>query len=206
MAKRPENNEIAEIAENVSVHFSRDGVQVPTSADSSLMRELTDDVLRGIGETGNAFEDAMAVASQLYGDVKEFAEEMGTGFQLTQDKSILVGKKFLALKWNFNSQGDYGVFVSLACITPDGAKLIINDGSTGICTQLREYSIKTGRFGGMVAPRGLRESSYTTCKGCGQPRTRFDETCENTLGNGSQCGNTDTDRGTGNTYYIDLSA
>lgn len=206
MAKRQDNGENLEIAENVSVHTSRDGVLVPTSTDSSIMRELTDDVLRRIGETGNAFDDAVAIATQQYGELKEFADEMGTGFQLTQDKSMLVGKKFLALKWNFNSQGDYGVFVSVACVTADGGKYIINDGSTGICAQLLEYSTKSGRFGGILAPRGLRESSYATCKACGQPRTAFDETCENTMSNGSVCGNTDTDRGTGATYYVDLSA
>lgn len=205
MAKRPESREIAEIAENVSVHFSPDRVQIPTSIDSSAMQELTDDVLRGLGQTGDAFADAVAVAEAVYGAVTDFSEEMGSGFQLLQDKAALVGKKLLFLKWSF-TPGDFGVFCSAAVITADGGKFIVNDGSTGICTQLRELSIKTGRFGGSVAQRGLRESSYATCQACGQPRSSFDETCTNTLKNGSVCGNTDTARGTGNTYYIDLSA
>lgn len=205
MAKRPESQEIADIAENVSVHFSPDGVQIPTSADSVAMRELTDDVLRGLGESGDAFADALAVAEAVYGAVTDFAEEMGSGFQLLQDKRPLVGKKLLFLKWGFTS-GDYGVFCSAAVVTADGGKFIVNDGSTGICTQLRELSMKTGKFGGSVAPRGLRESSYTTCQGCGQPRTVFDNTCSNVLKNGSVCNDTDVARGTGNTYYIDLSA
>jgi hypothetical protein len=205
MAKRPENDEIAEIAENVSVHFSPDGVQIPTSTDMAVMRELTDDVLRGIGETGDAFADAVAIAEQLYGGVQELAEEFGSGFQLLADKTTLVGKKFLLLKWTFTN-GDHGVFCSAAVVTVDGGKYIVNDGSTGICTQLREYSIKHGRFGGFVATRGLRASQYATCKGCGQPRTAFDNTCSNTLKNGSTCGDNDTARGTGSTYYLDLSA
>lgn len=205
MAKREAASEAPEIAENVSVRYSPEGVAIPTSADMSVMRELSDDVMRQIGSTGDAFADAMAIAEQLYGSVKEVQEEFGSGFQLTSEKNSLVGKKFLLLKWNF-TQGDYGVFVSAAVVTADGAKLIINDGSTGICHQLRDFSMKTGRFGGFVAPRGLRTSSYTTCKSCGKPRSNFDEVCANVLNNGSACGDTDTGRGTGETYYLDLSA
>lgn len=204
MAKRQTDEIMDNLPENVHVQTARNGVAIPVNADSSIIRELTDDVLRQIGGTGDAFADAMQIAEQLYGEVRSVAEDFGSGFQLTPDKNELVGKKFVLLKWSF-TQGDFGVFASAALVTADGKKLIINDGSTGLCEQLRQYSIKTGKFGGYVAPRGLRTSSYATCKGCGQPRSAFDEICTGTLVNGSQCGDASVDRGTGQTYYLDLS-
>ena len=205
MAKNVEAVKTPEIAENVTVQIARDGAIIPKSTDSERMRDLTDDVMRGIGETGDAFADAVAIAEQLYGSVQELAEEFGSGFQLIETKAALVGKKFLLLKWNF-TQGDYGVYVSAAVVTAEGGKYIINDGSTGVCQQLHEYSVKHGKFGGFIASRGLRESTYATCKACGAPRSSFDETCANQLPNGSTCGDADTARGAGNTFYLDLSA
>jgi hypothetical protein len=205
MAKRQNDDSAQAAAEGVEVRISRDGVAIPTSADTSVMRELTDDVLRGIGDTGDAFADALAIAEQLYGSVQDITEEFGTGFELVSDKNSLVGVKFVLLKWNF-TQGDFGVFVSAAVVTAKGRKYILNDGSTGICQQLREFSMRTGKFGGFVAPRGLRSSQYATCQACGKPRSSFDETCPGILQNGSVCGDTNTARGTGSTYYLDTAA
>lgn len=59
------------------------------------------------------------------------------------DKQQLVGKKFLAVSWKFHESKEYAgnEFVSVHIITDDtigGHKLfILNDGSAGICKQLR---------------------------------------------------------------------
>lgn len=169
------------------------------------MNDLTDDVMRAIGTTGDAFADAMNIAEQIYGTVPEIAEEIGNGFALLDDKNKLVGTPLVLLKWAF-SNGDFGVFCSAAVVTKDGGKYIVNDGSTGLCTQLREYSVNTNRYGGVVAKRGFRESTYSTCKGCGKPRSSMDDTCTATLKNGSVCGDSDTSRGTGQTFYLDTAA
>lgn len=209
MAKASDTNGSGDVSEKVRVRLAENGVAIPSAIDNALMRELTDDVLRGIGETGNAFEDAMQIAQQLYGQVKELSEDFGNGFQLLTDKSQLAGKKFLLLKWNFSS-GEYAMFVTARVVTAEpingGHKFIINDGSTGICSQLHDYSMREGKFGGYVATRGLRSSSYATCKACGKPRTSFDEICEGMLPNGTRCGDARSERGTGETFYLDLSS
>lgn len=100
-----------------------------------------DDSLAAIG----SFSDAMA-AAQAEGvqDISDF----GTGFTVldTQDKVQLIGVPFLLLDCRFNN-GDNGDFVSIALITEDNRKLIINDGSTGICKQLAGIVKRRGEQG-----------------------------------------------------------
>jgi hypothetical protein len=168
--------------------------------------EITDQFLRGIGKvSGDAFEDAMRLAEQIYGEVGNFADEMGNGFAVLKDKTQLVGVKSLFLRWRWHD-GDFGDFVSAAVVTATGGRYVINDGSSGIAAQLRDYEQEhPGKDGGMVAYYGLRESSYSTCKACGKPRDSRTDECFNTLSNGSVCGDTDTARGTESTFYIDLT-
>lgn len=184
------------------------GMVVPKSG------RISDETLSMIGNTdfgtGDAFADAMAIAEGVYGEIHNAGEVLGNGFALLDDKSKLVGKALLALYWTFHP-GDYGQFVSIAVVTAekiDGhQKFIVNDGSTGICAQLDAYTTThDGRNGGLAVRQGLRESTYATCKGCERPRPSDVDVCENTLSNGTQCGNNDTTRGTGETYYLDLSA
>lgn len=179
--------------------------EMAAKVPADVTAALTDDVLRNIGSTGDAFADALAIAEQLYGTVPAISEEFGNGFSIVEDKGVLVGKKFLLLKWGF-SQGDFGVFCSAAVVTADGGKYILNDGSTGICDTLREFSTRTQRYGGFVAQRGLRVSQYATCKACGKPRSSLDDTCSNILGNGSECADSSVERGTGQTFYLDMAA
>jgi hypothetical protein len=165
---------------------------------------INDDFMRKLGTvSGNAFDDALAIATAMGAEVKSFATEMGTGFAVLSQmgKANLVGVKCLFLKWKF-SEGDYGdEYVNVAVLTPDGGKYILNDGSTGICKQLREYTDRTASSTYMLADKGLRESSYATCAGkdCNKPRDARDEECE-------YCGDATAKRGTATTYYIDLAA
>lgn len=178
------------------------------SAKTPTMADVTDDVMRGIGATGDAFADAMAVAAQIAGpEIPVVAEEIGDGFTVlpTDKKGTLIGVPMVLLKWEWHL-GDNGPFVSVHLVTADGGKFIVNDGSTGIYSQLQEYSRNSGRDGILRAPHGFRESVYATCMGCGKPRKSTDDECAAILRNGSVCGDTDTGRGTGQTYYLDTSA
>jgi hypothetical protein len=190
---------LTDVAENVGVHFGTDGSTIITDTTTSL--NITDDILRGI----DSFDAAIAAATAVFGDVLSFSDEMGNGFRILQDKNLLVGKRCVFMHWRF-SEGDFGVFVSAAVVTTEGEKYIVNDGGAGIHADLMEYSARTGRFGGMLAPNGLRVSEYTTCNGCNGPRLARVETCTNTLHNGSVCGDTDAGRGMSTTHYVDLSA
>lgn len=164
--------------------------------DSSELRELTD------------FETALKKVQETYGPVVKASETLGNGFALlsNQDKAKLAGKPFLLLFWTFNP-GDFGdYFVSCAAMTSDGQKFILNDGSSGIYTQLREFSIEhDGRQGGLLVEGGLRMSQYATCSSCDRPRNKMQAVCTNLLGNGSQCGDKSEERHSGETAYLETA-
>ena len=91
---------------------------------------------------------------------------------LLEDKAKLVGKKFLAVQWKFHQSKEYlnSEFVSVYLITADTIDgentFVINDGSTGICQQLRnltdtrtEAGHKTP-YSGALVKGGLKLSEY----------------------------------------------
>lgn len=132
--------------------------------------ELTDDQVAEMSTTEKAHEkqlrevqtwdDALALSAEIHGDVQDITEKLGTGFNLLKDKDRLVGKPFVVISFGFN-EGDFdGYFTSLAVVTKDEKKYIVNDGSTGIRDQLMELARETRRFGGWLVPHGLRKSEY----------------------------------------------
>jgi len=91
---------------------------------------------------------------------------------LLNDKNQLVGRAFLAVQWKFHQSKEYvgSEFVSVYVITQDSLNgethFVINDGSTGICRQLRELTdfrldsnAKTP-YGGALIKGGLKLSEY----------------------------------------------
>lgn len=116
---------------------------------------------------GNTVEIPLEMVKNLsIEDIKQYAavqaaEAIGSdqfGPILT-DKNQLVGEPFVAVKWNFYP-GEFGEFVSMWVLTNDDAKYIVNDGSTGICAQLRALTDNNGQDGMLVCPKGLRRSDY----------------------------------------------
>lgn len=116
------------------------------------------------------FDQAIALAEAEFGTVVIASDDplLGTGFKKTtdEDKDRLVGVPLLLLDWRFNS-GDYGdkEYVSIHAVSSvDGKaqKWILNDGGSGIYRDLKEYTTKTGRQGGLAVRKGLRSSTYPT--------------------------------------------
>jgi hypothetical protein len=156
---------------------------------------LDDDTLRGIG----SFDDALRVMQESGEDVVLADAELGNGFSIADDavKDRLIKVPLAVLSWTFN-KGDYGnpedgsdEFVSALVVTQAGEKFIINDGSTGIRRQLREYTDRTGgRQSNMVVRNGLRKSEYRIHKETHIPVARgYDGPTE-----------------PASTYYLDTSA
>lgn len=146
-------------------------------------------------------DDALKLITDAFGGIQSIGEfELGSGFKLLGDdeKKRLVKVPLILLFWQFN-EGDFGEFVSVTLITADknADRLILNDGSSGICEQLRDISENTGRYGGITIPNGLRVSEYDTCLGCGKPRKPSVATCD--------CTDTNAKRGKGSTYYLDVN-
>lgn len=91
---------------------------------------------------------------------------IGDGFVLIEDKDKLLGRPMLILEWA-NYQGDHGPFVTVRAMTNDGERIIFNDGSTGIRSQLDKIAKHRGvtpdwkeRVSGGIAINGLRVSEY----------------------------------------------
>lgn len=180
------------MTENNSVELSVENMQ----ALASIQQFAGDADMRAI----TSYEEAIALAEAVHGSVIDIAQELGTGFALLEDKGKLEDVEFVLLQWRFNA-GDYGGFVSAGLVTITGDKYIINDGSTGIMSQLMELTQETKRFGGVKVPNGLRASRYTTCPECGKPMSQDEVMCSN-----EKCGYEGDKRGKGETFYLDLSA
>lgn len=152
-----------------------------------------------------SFDDAMKLAQAQFGTVINAHEDknLGSGFRLTtdEDKFKLIKVPLLLLDWRFNP-GEHGDdFVSITCISQQengqANKLIINDGGTGICKDLKEYTAKTGRMGGLFCRRGLRVSEYDTDAETGLPIGKMMVADFHKTGHKV---------GKGKTFYLDFSA
>lgn len=131
---------------------------------------LDDEALASIG----SMSDALA----LFGNAPVIDySEFGHGFVLSKSDA-LVGVPFMIAKSFFNeSEYEDEPFVTLYCVTEQGGKFIINDGSTGI---RRQVIALAKRFGFSAAPktqgpapvlipRGLTRSDYETTDAAGKP-------------------------------------
>lgn len=167
-----------------------------SNKELSTGRRFDDATLRGI----SSFEDAMRLAADTYGSVIGDADlELGNGFRVAtdDDKARLVNVPFIILTYTFND-GDYGEFATMMVITsPNGDRLIVNDGSTGIFSQLLDIMKTTNRTGGIFIERGLRVSEYATCSECGKPRKPSEAQC-------GTCGDDSERRSKGRTFYLDV--
>jgi len=113
-----------------------------------------------------SWDDALRLAQSEYGDIVTADTEIGDGFKVAteDDERRLIGVPLFLLEWTFRA-GDFGDdYVSIRAISQGDSgvstKWIINDGGTGICRDLRDFTKKTGRFGGLLVRNGLRVSDY----------------------------------------------
>ena len=160
----------AEAAENA--RLAKQHAEMDAMMDSDSSRELAN------GNSKRNFDDAalasitdFATAMEAVQSVTniETFDDYGNGFTVldTKDKKQLEGVPFIIVEWR-NNMGDNGEFVSMAIVTKDGRKLIVNDGSLGIRDQLksvqqrREAEGKPNPQTGLLCERGLKGASYTT--------------------------------------------
>lgn len=121
------------------------------------------------------FEDALAVINDVFaGAVIQADKELGTGFALLNDKAILIGVPFVAVKIDEHESdiSAEGKFVTLHVVTQAGQKFILNDGSTGIFAQVQELWRRKPELRGlpMMVRHGLRRSDYTYTDSEGKQR------------------------------------
>lgn len=109
------------------------------------------------------WEDAIAAIQQTFGGIGEASNELGDGFAVVQNKATLIGVPLLLAEWTIR-KGDTGDYVVVRALAraQDGrmSKLVITDGGSGILKQLREFTERTGKRGGLMVRNGLRESTY----------------------------------------------
>lgn len=116
----------------------------------------------------NTIQDAISALGAV--SVDDLAWD-ASPYVVLDDKQKLVGKKFLAVQWTFRDSAEYlSEYVSVNIITADTidgrTHFVINDGSTGICSQLRQLTAKReadghkSPFGGALINGGLSLSEY----------------------------------------------
>lgn len=120
---------------------------------------VSDDDLRSIGESGDAFADALALANRI-GNVIDAGAELGTGFNVAE-KDALIGEAFVVLDARKNiDEATKRAFWSLTVVTKSGRKVILNDGGTGIAAQMDALAERHEKVVPMVVAGGLRKSTY----------------------------------------------
>lgn len=165
-----------------------------SSAVEPAMPRMDEDQLRAV----ESFDQAFALAADVWGGVVDAGELLGTGFDIlnSEEKSQLLNVPFVVLDSAVHD-GEQGEFCSVVVVTEKGARFILNDGSTGIHAQVLKLREKTAKNGGWLIRNGLRKSEYPTCKNCGKPHPTKVATC-------GVCGDDSADRGLGRTFYLDV--
>ncbi len=139
------------------------------STEVARQNVYTTEALRSIA----SFDDALSIAAQAFGgEIVTADRELGDGFAILDNKASLIETPLLFMEWEFYP-GEYGEFVAarvVAKVGNDVARYIVNDGSTGIYQQLRDYTDDTGRKGGLLSRKGLRRSDYEYEDGKGNKR------------------------------------
>jgi hypothetical protein len=127
--------------------------------------DTTDEIVKATdGFTEEALADINSFADVLKhtGNVVNISDVLGNGFSVVDDKTALIGVEFVVVKYaEHKSETTGGLFATMHVITSKNEKLIVNDGSTGICAQLRELAEKQGTVCPLYVPRGLRVSNFT---------------------------------------------
>lgn len=129
------------------------------STDLARTQRFDDDALRSL----RTWDDVSNLLSQHGLETVAADQVLGNGFELltSDDKATLVGVPMILLDWHFNT-GDKGTFVSIMAAVKAGdsmRKVIINDGSTGICAQLENLDNR-GITGPLLVKNGLVRSDY----------------------------------------------
>jgi hypothetical protein len=103
------------------------------------------------------------IADKFDGQFIDAAEDLGDGFNVCREKDILIGAPMWILTYQFHT-GDMGEFVAIRAVantTKGMRKLIVVDGSTGLCAQLREHDkLNPGNKTPIRVWNGLRRSDY----------------------------------------------
>jgi len=143
-----------------------------------------------------SFDDATVLFSNVTGEGVTLAhEEMGDGFALLADdaRDSLIGIPLFLMTWEFRP-GDYDdeyVTCRLVARNENGTvrKVLANFGGSGVYEQIRDFTDRSGRVGGLLVKHGLRRSDFWF-----DPKTKKASSKETPGAKPAR------------TYYLDLSA
>lgn len=90
----------------------------------------------------------------------------GDGADFIKDKNLLCGVPFIILDFHFIIDPETGrEYVNVLVMNQEGNKARFNDGSSGVCAQLKKVKEEYGAAIGISVKFGLRKSSYKTPDG-----------------------------------------
>jgi hypothetical protein len=90
-------------------------------------------------ETFKTMEEVIAYANSIGVNTQDNEADGIFSLDIIDDKDVLAGTPFMLLSWRFN-KGTWGEFVSCEIMDNSGNHAILNDGSSGICKQLRDLT------------------------------------------------------------------
>ena len=154
--------------------------EIVTQEAAEVMRtpfDITPEQLDAVTD----FDSAMRLASEVHGEVETSKAVRVAG---EREKLSLVGQPIVLLEWQFVRSDKFGdeeaedrEYVDILCATKgengEANKWRMTDGSTtGILKQLRDYTERTGKHGGVFVPLGIRVSEYPIDPTTRRPLTR----------------------------------
>jgi len=108
----------------------------------------------------------MRLAQDVYGDILVADTEIGDGVQKAEESDKTHSSGVPLFFWSGRSGLATSATTTCSFVAVaqepqrDQHQGMITDGGTGICRDLKDFSKKTGRFGGLLVRNGLRVSRY----------------------------------------------
>lgn len=98
------------------------------------------------------------------------ASELGDGFKVlnSDDKGQIENRPFIVVDYKLDNVGKFSAFATMKIVTADNRRLIVNDGGTGIPSQLQEIKA-SGHTGAILCRKGLKVSRYDVTDEKGEP-------------------------------------
>lgn len=125
-----------------------------TEEEAQEMRQRT---TQAIAKAESRAHDLAAIASKSFEELAGSARSIVTS-DIAEKKS-LIGVPFVIYRID-RKMGDYNrEFVTVHAITKDRTVIVFNDGSTGVCDQLKGQTASPDSP--IFCPKGLRVSRYT---------------------------------------------
>ncbi len=139
--------------------------------DTSITEDVSPNPDSTTLEQLEAFQRAKAqVAKVSFAEALQYAVTAESDVEvLNKDKKdSLIGVPFIITSVRVNATGNFGPYVTITAVTEDEKNIVINDGSSGIASQMFNLVQEHGVNKPILIKNGLRKSVYYVDKETGK--------------------------------------